>query len=104
MNILVSTKLKVLELIKWSYQFPPIMLIIEPRMVNKLWAWSPVSFKHMMSCLCPFLDPHPYHKPLKNVRLHLLSLFEDFFSESFLSNTSIFFRMHTKHQGSIGCT
>ena len=28
MNILFSTRLKVLELIKWSYRFPPIMLLL----------------------------------------------------------------------------
>ena len=43
------------------HRFPPpppqFMLTIEPRMVNKFWACSPISFKHMLFC-CPFLDLH----------------------------------------------
>ena len=35
-----------------------IMLIMEPRMANKFWARSPISFKHIMPFWCPFLDPH----------------------------------------------
>ena len=40
--------------------FPPIMLTIEPRVVNKFCARSPTSFIHM-SFWCPFLEYAPNH-------------------------------------------
>jgi hypothetical protein len=45
-----------------SYTGPPIMLIIEPRMVSIFWACIPISCKHI-SLRCPFLEPHltSYH-------------------------------------------
>ena len=55
MNFLFVIKVNILVLIKWLYT--QIMLSIEPRLVNKLWALSLISFKHMPSW-CPFLDAH----------------------------------------------
>ena len=66
MNILfINIKVKVFMFInEWSYKSPPpIMLIIEPRMVSVFWACSPISFKHQIFLGCPFLDPYltKYH-------------------------------------------
>ena len=52
------------SLSKWRFSLslkdhegPPIMSIVEPRMANKLWAHSSISFIHM-TFWCLFLDPH----------------------------------------------
>lgn len=51
-------KVRILELIKWSYSFsPPDMLAIEPRMLNKFWGHSSCPFKYTYF-ECPFLEPH----------------------------------------------
>ena len=47
MNTLVSIKVKILELINWSYWPPQIMLTVEPRRANKTRTCSPLSFKDM---------------------------------------------------------
>lgn len=36
---------------------PPILVTLEVRMINKFWAFSPISFQDK-SISCPFLDPH----------------------------------------------
>ena len=53
MNML-SSKVKVLFLIKWSDRSPQIMLTNETRMVNRFWACSPISIEHMSVLVCVF--------------------------------------------------
>ena len=47
---------------------PPIMLIIEPRMVINIWTHNPISFK-MQICSVSVLGVAPNHLPLKYICL-----------------------------------
>ena len=46
-----------------TIQVPPIMLIIEPRMVNLFWTSSPIPLKHMVFWVLVH-NAAPNHKPL----------------------------------------
>ena len=58
MNTLFIIKVNILELIKLPCRSCQLLLTIEPGMVNRFLARSPISFKHMMPFWCPFIDPH----------------------------------------------
>ena len=50
MNVSFIIKVKILELMKWSYRspLPPTMLIVQPRIINEFWAHSPISVIHIV--------------------------------------------------------
>ena len=63
-SILFIVKVKIFVDIKWPYRSSPIMLTVEPKMVNiSFWARTPMSIKHMMFFWCLFVHPHltPHH-------------------------------------------
>ena len=64
---------KWMELIKWSYKTPPIMLTIEPRTVGKFWVCNYLISINHMSSWCPILDPHlsTYYASIGNRYPHL---------------------------------
>ena len=57
MNILFTFKPHILMLMKLLHTPPPIVSIIDPRMVNIFWRRSPISFKYIFFW-CLFLDSY----------------------------------------------
>ena len=52
-----------------------MLIVIEPRMVNMLWACAPIFCKHMTSFWCSFFDPHLSTHHL-NIGVHILGVLD----------------------------
>ena len=64
MNIFII-KVKILELIKWSYRWPQLCWLFSLEWLLKFWARSPISCKHMKPILVSVLRFIPNHRPFK---------------------------------------
>ena len=52
-----------------------MLIVIDPRMVNMLWACAPIFCKHMTSFWCSFFDPHLSTHHL-NIGVHILGVLD----------------------------